>query len=179
MSSSKFVDNYPGERTTTETTRLHAQHDLVAHAFGGEVLCPLDTSQKGLSVLDIGTADGWWLHCVRKKLTHPETAELIGTDIAPYPDAVEQVQIQDFREAFNADWHGKFDIVQLRAVMASAGSAAIDVVRRALELVKSGGYIQLVDSSMPFGDALETDKPSIQFFKRVGNLLVGQGTNAD
>ena len=178
MSPAKFVDNYPGERTTTETTRLHAQHDLVVDALDGELLCPLNTSQQGLRILDIGTADGWWLHCVRKKLAHPETAELIGTDIAPYPDAVENVTIHDFREAFPQEWQGRFDMIQLRAVMASAGSSALDVVSRALALLKRGGHIQLVDSSMPSGELLDTDKPSIQFFKRVGNLLANQGTTS-
>lgn len=175
MSSAELVDNYPGERTTTETDRLHAQHELVVHALGGELLCPADTSKTDLAILDIGTADGWWLHALRKKLTSPETAELVGTDIAPYPDAVEKVVIHDFRQPFPEEWKAKFDVVQLRAVMASAGDGAIDVVRRCVELVKPGGYIQLVDSYMQSGEFADADKPSMRFFKRVGNLLAGQG----
>ena len=175
MASKQFVDNYPGERTTTETDRLHAQHDLVVHAFGGLLLCPLDTARSNLRILDIGTADGWWLHCLRRELTHPESATLLGTDIAPYPDAVEGVIIHDFRREFATEWQGTFDLVQLRAVLASAGEAANDLVQRALELLKPGGYIQIVDSGMPSGQIDPNDKPSTQFFKRVGNMLNAQG----
>lgn len=180
MSQQTLVDNYPGERTLTETARLHAQHDLVVEALGGLSLCPLDTQQPNLRVLDIGTADGWYLHSLRGELAHPDSATLIGTDVAPYPDAVEQVVVHNFKTPFPDEWQSSFDFVQLRAVLANVpGDAAIDLVRRALQLVKPGGYIQLVDGAMPRGEVLAaSDTPSMQFFKRLDAFLTRNGLDS-
>lgn len=179
MSEQTLVDNYPGERTLTETARLHAQHDLVVDALGGLVLCPFDTKQPNLRILDIGTADGWYLHQLRNELTHPDSATLIGTDVAPYPDAVEQIVMHNFKTPFADEWKGSFDLVQLRAVLANVpGDAAVDLVRRALQLVKPGGYIQLVDGEMPSGEVRADDKPTDQLFKRVNMLLTNAGLDS-
>lgn len=180
MSSDQpLVDNYPGQRTLTETARLHAQHDLVVEAFGGLVLCALDTTQPNLRILDIGTADGWFLHSVRSKLAHPESVTLIGTDVAPYPDTVEQVIVHNFKTPFPEDWKESFDLVQLRAVLANVpGDAAVDLVHRALQLVKPGGYIQLVDGYMPHGEVLASDSPSNQLFKKLEAFLTSHGLDS-
>ncbi|ETN45590.1 uncharacterized protein HMPREF1541_09422 [Cyphellophora europaea CBS 101466] len=179
MSSQPPIDNYPGERTLTETARLRAQHDLVVDALGGLLLCHLDTTQQNLRILDVGTADGWFLHCVRSQLACPDTATLVGTDVAPYPDVVEDVITHNFKTPFPEDWKDNFDLVQLRAVMANVpGDAAIDLVRRAWNLVKPGGFIQLIDGAMPAEKMLESDKPSARLFKTMGAFLVRAGMDA-
>lgn len=178
--TSTIADNYPGERTLTETDRLHNQHDLVVNAFGSLLLCPLNTSKTNLRLLDIGTADGWYLHCLRKELTDPESATLTGTDVAEYPDAVENVIIHNFKTPFSGEWKASFDFVQLRGVLASSGSQdsqGIDLIRRALELIKPGGWIQLVDSSLLVEEFNGADKPSTKLFKTVADLLTQVGMN--
>ena len=169
--SANFADNYPAERTFSESERLHNQHALVVHALGGLILCPLDTHQRNLRILDIGSADGWFLHSVRKELAYPDSAILIGTDVAPYPNPIENVIVHNFKDPFPEEWRASFDFVHLRAVMASAGEVKIDVVRRALELVKPGGWIQLVDARMLTAEDNGPDKPSQKICEYLGVLL--------
>jgi SAM-dependent methyltransferase len=140
------------------------------------VLCPFNTTRENLRILDVGSADGWFLHNLRREFTHPDTATLIGTDIAPYPDAVEQIVIHDFRTPFSAEWKGTFDFVQLRAVLANVpGEAGVDLVQRAVELLRPGGWIQIVDGSVPSGQILASDKPSARLVKYLGNMLLESG----
>lgn len=180
MSSGPSIDIYPGERTLTETDRLHAQHDLVTDAFGGLILCPIDLNHPGLHILDLGTADGWWLHCLRSELPQAESATLVGTYIAEYPGTAEDVRIHDFKQPFPTEWNGNFDLVQLRAVLANVpGDQTADLLTRVFSLVKPGGYIQLVDGALPSGELTGNEKPSQRFLVSLGNFLNSCGLNAD
>jgi gliotoxin biosynthesis N-methyltransferase len=180
MSSNKPIDNYPGIRNTSENHRLHVQHDLVVNAFGSLTVCPIDLSKENLRILDIGTADGHWLTELRKQLKHPESATLIGTDAAPYPDTTENVIIHNFKTSFPDDWKNSFDLIQLRAVLANVpGDAAVDLLKRATELLKPGSYIQSIDGAMPNGELSGHEKPSLRFFTTLGNFLNMNGLKSD
>ena len=180
MSSKEPVDNYPGNRNTSENHRLHVQHDLVVNAFGSLTVCPIDLSKENLRVLDIGTADGHWLTEIRKQLEHPESATLIGTDVAPYPDTTENVKIHNFKTPFPDDWKNGFDLIQLRAVLSNVpDDAAVDLLKRAIELLKPGGYIQSIDSAVPSGELAGSENPSVRFFTTLGNFLNMSGLTSD
>jgi gliotoxin biosynthesis N-methyltransferase len=172
MSEQDLVDNYPSERDLTETEHLHAQHDLVVDALGGLVLCPADLTKPNLHILDLGTADGWWLEQVRRELKHPGSATLVGTDIAPYPSIKENVIIHNFKTPFPSEWKGTFDLVQLRAVLSNVpGEASIFLIKRAVDLIKPGGYIQLVDGAIPKVPKEDISKPSQRYYNTLAAFL--------
>lgn len=182
--SSKAVDNYPGQRTSKETERLRRQHNLVKGSFGSLILCPVDLSWPNLRVLDSATADGYFLLDLRSQLAHPESAELIGTDIGQYPDTIgfpENIMLykQNILEDWPEEWEGTFDFVHQRACMTNAPTyeEGIKVVQRLIKLVKPGGWIQIVDGAMPAQLIEESDTPSMKLFKAIGAFLQGIGMN--
>ncbi|KAL6856543.1 hypothetical protein J3F83DRAFT_769709 [Trichoderma novae-zelandiae] len=153
---------YPGLHNAAEARRLRIQGSIVVDALGGSlILCPLDTSRKGLRILDSATADGHFLTLVRKQLAHPETAELVGTDIADYPP----LDLPD-----NIKWEAYFDFVHQRTALAITGDMdrAVDTVRRLIALLKPGGWIQLVDGCVMRGEIEEGDKPFAKLLKLIG-----------
>ncbi|KAK5374877.1 hypothetical protein LTR20_001168 [Exophiala xenobiotica] len=130
---SSVKPNYPGPRDLSETKRLKAQSDLVTAAFGGLVLCPVDLTASDLRVLDSGTADGLFLRQLRSMLAYPDSATLIGTDIAPLEQNVDKPDyIEWHKQDINADWpevwQGTFDFVHQRVVSntASFGSFGLN-----------------------------------------------------
>jgi gliotoxin biosynthesis N-methyltransferase len=192
--------NYPAPAGAIETARLHAQHALIVAAFEGRLILPTSfpSDRTGLRILDIGTADGHWLKCVRDEgvLQSPETAEFIGTDISVYEsaaDSKEQGQVElilhDFRKEFDPSWKESFDLVQMRTVLASVGpQRGIDdaddrkpteLVSKVLALVKPGGFIQIVDGVVLGGELRADDKPSVRFLKLMNKFLAGIGLKAD
>ena len=181
MASSDPSDTYPSIRNSTEVSRLHIQHDLVTATFNGLILCPFDRTRPNLRILDIGTGDGHWLSEVRKQLSHPDSATLVGTDIAPYPGATENIVIHNFKTPFPPEWSGSFDLVQLRGVLAnvSPGGDAVELLRRVLPLVKPDGWIQVLDGTMPNGEVKGDGKASVRFFTMFGNWHNKQGLRND
>ena len=117
---------YPAPPDAAEARRLHAQGYIAVDALGGSlILCPLDTSRKNLRILDSATADGHFLTLVRKQLDDPETAELIGTDIADFPplDLPNNITLvkQDFLKPWPEKWEAYFDFVHQRLALSIAG----------------------------------------------------------
>lgn len=185
MSSFALPDQYPGARTLNEAQRLHAQHSLLVDALGGLILCPLPVTASNLRILDVGTADGYFLQQVREKvLSDPKSAYLIGTDIKAYPGSEPEgveLRTHDFRTSFAEEWRGSFDLVQMRNCLGSTGSdeAAVLVIRRLLELVKPGvGWIQLVDGAMFVGSITDDDAPWQKLLKTVGNVMKNVGLDS-
>lgn len=179
-------DKYPALRTTSEARRLRAQHELCTAAVGGLILTPIDFARPDLRILDSGTADGYFLVDLYSHLPQAtrDSAELIGTDIASYPEPVDfklppnvKLSKQNILEPWPESWKGSFDLVCQRNTMANAGNfeTAVDVVRKLAELVKPGGHIQLVDGLMPVADIMDDDPPSQKLFKTMGNFLKSRG----
>lgn len=141
-------------------------------------MCPVDLTASGLRVLDSGTADGLFLGQLRSLLAQPDSATLIGTDIAPFEDNVGKPDYiewhkQDINEEWPASWQGTFDFVHQRAVITNAGSwdGAVKAATRLAKLAKPGAWLQLVDSALPEGDISEGDPPSLKFTKALGSFL--------
>ena len=177
--------NYPAEGTLSEVQRLRAQHELCTAAVGGLILAPINLEHPNLRILDSGTADGFFLVDVFNKglpKSTRDSAELFGTDVQSYPaadDAPPNLKLsrQNIFEPWPESWKGTFDLVCQRNTLANCKDfeTAVDVVRRLAELVKPGGYIQLVDGLMPVGEIEEGDLPSQKMFKTIGNFLKSVG----
>lgn len=56
-------DVYMLKKSPGELSRLSDLHDLTKATMGGLVLAPIDFSQRGLRILDSGTADGVFFWC--------------------------------------------------------------------------------------------------------------------
>ncbi|KAK4072274.1 hypothetical protein Trihar35433_4338 [Trichoderma harzianum] len=175
---------YPDIRHVAEAHRLRSQGALIIDALGGIILCPLDTSRTDLRILDSATADGHLLTLIRKQLAHPESAELIGTDIADYPplDLPENITLekQDILKPWPEKWDAHFDFVHQRTGLAVTGGMerAVETVRRLIELIKPGGWIQLVDGALIENKIAEDDKAWVKRFKVLSQCvsLVGLDT---
>ncbi|KAL7948847.1 hypothetical protein V8C42DRAFT_312489 [Trichoderma barbatum] len=174
---------YPHIRQGAEAHRLRKQGALVADALGGLILCPLDTSRTGLRIIDSATADGHFLTLVRNQLAHPESAELIGTDIATFPplDMPDNITlaIQDILKPWPEKWEAHFDFVHQRAALAATGDMerAVESVRRLIGLVKPGGWIQLVDGTLLTGEIEEADKAFVKMLKVIAQCLARLGVD--
>ncbi|KAL6901131.1 hypothetical protein GGI43DRAFT_433868 [Trichoderma evansii] len=172
---------YPDVRHAAEARRLQMQGALIADALGGLILCPIDMSRTNLRILDSATADGHFLTLVRGQLDHPESAELIGTDIAAYPplDLPDNItlEIQDILKPWPEKWEGHFDFVHQRTALAVTGGKerAVEAVRRLIGLTKPGGWIQVVDGALMIGEIAEGDKAIVKLFKLLGQVLVRVG----
>ncbi|OCL14893.1 hypothetical protein AOQ84DRAFT_370870 [Glonium stellatum] len=133
--------------------RLLDQHDVVIDALGGSLILPsFDTSPSGLKILDSGTADGHWLH--QLTLTLPNTAAntYIGTDINPgfFPTAHGPEYIfykHNVADPWPESEHCTFDLVHQRLSLPGAAPATLSTaVQNLFDLVKPGGWIQLVEA---------------------------------
>ncbi|OKL57734.1 hypothetical protein UA08_07234 [Talaromyces atroroseus] len=179
-------DVYPGDRTVAAASRLRAQHNVSKAALGGLVLAPIDLKTPRLRILDCGTADGYWLYDLSKEVDSSST--LVGTDIASFPSNSFVMPdnmtlfIQSYKDSWPASWQSSFDIVHMRFCVAGLADPAEAemAVDRLINLVKPGGWIQLVDSTLLTGDIVDDDKPSAKLFKSMAHMLKhrGQDTNA-
>jgi gliotoxin biosynthesis N-methyltransferase len=178
---------YPDWRHAAEARRLEIQGRLVTEALGGSaLLCPLDLSRPGLRILDSATANGSFLFALRQQLGSPETAELVGTDIAPFADTLGlpaniQLRTQDVLAAWPAHWAGTFDLVHQRNALSVTGTPdrAVAAMRRMVLLAKPGGWVQFVDGAMPDGaiERDDADPPATIMFKTMRHCLARLGIN--
>lgn len=171
-------DTYPVLRTNKESARLFTQLHLIAAALGGHVLAPLDLAKPNLRILDVGTGSGKWLSLVKDQMPQParDTATLVGTDIAPYPDSDIEVKMHNFKTPFPAEWEESFDLVQMRScLMMSPGDEAAELVGRLVKLVKRGGWLQLVDTACVPDPVSEGDLPHVRLFKIMGKCVLDMG----
>lgn len=140
-----------------EVDRLTQQDAVIAHHMGGKrILAPLDISQRGLQILDSGTADGLWLREIQPLLTEPY--QLHGYDVMPsfFPQnnpLHTTLGIHDIADAWPAEMHEQFDLVHQRFTLIAGGmrSTPRECVRLLAKLVRPGGWIQLgeMDAEKP------------------------------
>uniref|UniRef100_A0A093UQ86 Tryprostatin B 6-hydroxylase n=1 Tax=Talaromyces marneffei PM1 TaxID=1077442 RepID=A0A093UQ86_TALMA len=174
-------DVYPGDRTVAAASRLRAQHNVSKAALGGLVFAPLNFNQPNVRVLDCGTADGYWLYDLSKQLD--PSAALIGTDIGSFPlDSFPKprnmtLSIHSYKDPWPASWQNSFDLVHMRFCVAGLKdpNEARIAIDRLICLVKPGGWIQLVDSTLSSGRILDNDKPSTILFKSMARMLESKG----
>ena len=183
------VDIYPGDRTEQAASRLRAQHNVSKDALGGLVLAPIDLkSIISPRILDCGTADGYWLYDLSTSLKlDTASTTLVGTDIGAFPESSFQktanisLSLHSYKDPWPLEWRSSFDFVHMRFCVAGLAdpTEAQVAIDRLVDLVKPGGWIQLVDSTLPNGAIEVHDQPSVKLFKAMGAMLRSRGQSTD
>ncbi|KAF4635121.1 hypothetical protein G7Y89_g2978 [Cudoniella acicularis] len=139
--------------TDEEASRLENQHYVIKDAMGGLLLPPIDLSVGPLKILDSATADGTWIRDLTADGVRAGTPshEFVGTDIDPrkfpeHPPIGTKYQIQDINKPWPEEWKRSFDIVHQRLALAATEAGTKQMVRTISELVKPGGWIQLIEA---------------------------------
>jgi hypothetical protein len=106
-----------------------------------------------LRILDSATGDGLWMVDVSAKYPN---AQFVGTDILQkhfgqlknIPTSI-SFKIQSVMDEWPAEDHGAYDLVHQRYCLSMFSPEKDEgIVKRLFELVKPGGYIQLVDANL-------------------------------
>ncbi|KAF1998246.1 hypothetical protein P154DRAFT_578072 [Amniculicola lignicola CBS 123094] len=134
-----------------EIYRLSLNHDVIKGAMGGKlILAPIDFVSQPRKILDSATADGLWLRDAASSIPGSHH-EFIGTDLnskdfpaKPAPNFV--YREQDINTPWPSNWTASLDLVHQRLGLAATGPNTKAVVKNLCDLVKPGGWIQLVEA---------------------------------
>lgn len=134
-----------------EIARLTEQDAVITHAMNGRrILAQIDLTKPGLRILDSGTADGLFLRAIQPLLAEPFT--LLGYDLMQsfFPSTVPPhttFAIHDIAGPWPAELQGTCDLVHQRFTIPGGTKKATprEIVRNLCQLVKPGGWIQLVE----------------------------------
>lgn len=142
-------ETYMLPRNTQESQRLDAQHEYMRQMSHGHLLHPCIPVHLLNSVADVATGTGIWLRQLAEDSTLPQPVEgqkpnFIGFDISPkqYPPAESlpghvALVVHDMVEPFPSEYHGKFDLVNVRLVSyAIKGSDLGIVVQNILQILR-------------------------------------------
>ncbi|RMZ66221.1 Demethylmenaquinone methyltransferase [Pyrenophora seminiperda CCB06] len=173
--------DYILEASPTETQRLRMQHDVIKDAMGGSlVTAPIDLSQPGLRILDSATADGYWLMELHRDYNlgdRDPCCTLVGTDIVPayFPEADAlprgmQLRTQNIIEPWPTSDKNSFHLVHQRLGLYATGEQLPKAVAGLIDLVKPGGYIQLVDADLT-GPEAQSGSPMATSISLIKTLL--------
>ncbi|CAI6331131.1 unnamed protein product [Periconia digitata] len=142
-----FVQYHP-----IEAGRLITQHEIFKDAMKRIVFAPVDLQKDDLQVMDSGTADGHWLVDLRQN-TSGTNSSFVGADSftkmfpRPTPDGIE-LHLQRADSPWPRSWLRRFDYVHQRLVLPGIQFMPLsDVVKNLCELVKPGGWIELLEQN--------------------------------
>ncbi|KAI8966100.1 S-adenosyl-L-methionine-dependent methyltransferase [Daldinia sp. FL1419] len=172
-----FVDS-----TEAENRRLEQASAAVrAYMDGNVFLAPIDTTRSNIKVLDSATNNGFWLSQFQASLQDPDSATLVGTDLQDrFPDPPRpgiNLQIQDINEPWPESWKSTFDYVHQTLVLFQAGPKKREAISSLGELVKPGGWIELMEPQYEATD--ESHGPAYkQFLDMLSELWAMRGTNS-
>ncbi|KAI7970746.1 hypothetical protein EIK77_007926 [Talaromyces pinophilus] len=87
------------------------------------------------------------------------------------------LSIHSYKDPWPTSWQNSFDLVHMRFCVAGLKDPeeARIAIDRLIGLVKPGGWIQLVDSTLSSGKILKNDKPSTILFKSMAHMLESKG----
>lgn len=102
---------------------------------------------------------GTWIRDLTADGVQPGT-EFVGTDIdsrrfPENPPTGTSYQIQDINKPWSEEWKRHFDIVHQRLALAATGAGTKQMVGTISELVKPGGWIQLIEATNDLSIAKE------------------------
>ncbi|KAF2690568.1 hypothetical protein K458DRAFT_411950, partial [Lentithecium fluviatile CBS 122367] len=136
-----------------EAERLMMQHSVLIDALDNRLVCaPIDSSRPGLKVLDSGTTDGHWIRELRSRIANSELNTYVGTDLNPklFPESVPpdtRFYVHNISEPWPKEEHGTFDFVHQRLTLPGGAPTPLpQVLKHLFDLVKPGGWIQLVEA---------------------------------
>ncbi|OTB02493.1 hypothetical protein M426DRAFT_322586 [Hypoxylon sp. CI-4A] len=168
-----------------ENRRLEQGTEVVRTYMDGKVfLAPVDTTRSGLKVLDSAASNGYWLSQFQAALQDPGSATLIGTDIQDrFPDPPRPgvaMRIQDINAPWPAEWKGTFDFAHQTLVLFQAGPGLREVLTAFAELVKPGGWIELMEPNYTAPEIeIEHGPAHTQFLDMLGELWALRNTQSD
>ncbi|KAM5543811.1 hypothetical protein V8D89_002428 [Ganoderma adspersum] len=151
----------PANATTEETTRLDDLNIAIKQFFSGKLsFAPLEDLQP-TAILEIGSGSGAWTIQAAKAFPRARVVAIDQNPIPPrpLPSNVEFHKL-DITETFPFEDEA-FDIVHARLVLMHVPGAE-DVLRRAVRLLKPGGWIivedpddsNMVDGGKPLGPGM-------------------------
>ncbi|MCJ1352281.1 MAG: hypothetical protein MMC33_002265 [Icmadophila ericetorum] len=127
----------------------------------GDVFKAIAIQAQSRAVALIEVADnriGQWLIDLAASLPGGHDVKLVGTDISPakFPQTPEPFKIgfttQSIKEPWPSKWHNSFDLVHQRLVLGACGSFSHkQAVKNLIELVKPGGWIQMIECDQVCG----------------------------
>ncbi|KAI9767720.1 MAG: hypothetical protein M1839_004355 [Geoglossum umbratile] len=176
MTIKSAAERYSLPHDSAEVTRLRHQHEWFKSVVGQLVLAPLDKTRPNMKILDSGTADGYWLLDLSSSL--PSSSTYVGTDIAPhlfpsdYGDAF-AFKCQSIAEPWPLEWSDSFDLVHQRLVLPTVSpEVAREAVRNLVNMVKPGGYIQLVEPDVSaIGKGIADETPAQHKYAEINNQV--------
>ncbi|KAF5867498.1 putative methyltransferase domain-containing protein [Botrytis fragariae] len=140
-------------RQENEYERLRKQHELHMTAMDRVLIRAPLPKTKPIRILDSATGDGLWMVDALKEF--PE-ASFVGTDI--FQKHFEQIQnlpsaitfkVQSVMDEWPVEDQNAYDLVHQRYCLAMFNPEKESaIVKRLFGLVKSGGFIQLVDADL-------------------------------
>lgn len=169
-------------RQDNEYNRLRMQHELHKTAMEGELVrVPLSKSVP-LRILDSATGDGLWM--VDAPTKYPN-AKFVGTDILQkhfgqlqHIPASISFKIQSVMDEWPTEDKGAYDLVHQRYCLAMFSPEKDEgIVKRLFELVKPGGYIQLVDADLMRYDGGEAHPGMSKLMKFIQRAFTEAGMN--
>ncbi|KAI0899479.1 S-adenosyl-L-methionine-dependent methyltransferase [Annulohypoxylon nitens] len=175
--SSYHVDSFAAENKRLE----QGTQTIRAYMNGNVFLAPIDTARSNLRVLDSAAGNGYWLSQFQAALKDPASATLIGTDLQDrFPDPPRpgiSMHIQDINAPWPEPWKQSFDFVHQTLVLFQAGTKQREAVSALGELVKPGGWIELMEPEYEKGDNVEVAYG--QFHDMMQELWAMRGTKWD
>ncbi|KAI4253280.1 MAG: hypothetical protein LQ352_003777 [Teloschistes flavicans] len=148
-------ETYMLPRDTQESQRLDAQHEYFRQISYGHLIHPSIPARQLHAVADVATGTGVWLRQLADDPTVPrpvqgQESSFVGFDISrqQFPAAESlpphvKFVVHDMVEAFPAEYHQRFDLVNVRLVSYAIKGSDLDrVVRNITQLLKPGGYLQ-------------------------------------
>ncbi|KAL8776839.1 MAG: hypothetical protein Q9194_002904 [Teloschistes cf. exilis] len=153
--ASGMGEPYMLPRDTQESQRLDAQHEYFRQLSYGHLIHPSIPARQLHAVADVATGTGLWLRQLADELTLPRPVEgekpsFVGFDISqqqfPLADSLHtqmKFVVHDMVDTFPAEYHERFDLVNVRLVTYAVKASDLDrVVRNITQLLKPGGYLQ-------------------------------------
>lgn len=153
------ADSQPGEnyslpRDEVEKQRLQIQSNFAKKVIGHLHVPGFSVSDANVTaILDAGTGSTTWLQAMSSELPSQTQCELHGVDFSnqlfPNPPITREgynlhLRQHNLTEPFPAEFHGKFDLVNGRAlVMWLEGAYWETVLRNLFDVLKPGGGIQV------------------------------------
>ncbi|KAF2265217.1 hypothetical protein CC78DRAFT_462250 [Lojkania enalia] len=147
------------------------------------VWAPIDLSQPHLRILDSGAANGKWIQDLRKAVPEDvrESDTFISADVTdvyfpnPRPEGITFL-VQSMLDEWPVELKGSFDLVHQRLAIPAAPRTKVQgAIRRYIDLIKPGGWIQFVeaDHSVTKGPAMS------DFFQLLSDVFAVMNTGPD
>ncbi|PGG99332.1 hypothetical protein GX51_06368 [Blastomyces parvus] len=152
--SSSKNEAYAFGQGKAEISRLTNQHPLFVQWAGG-LIQPAIPKEDIKRVADVATGTGAWLIDVAKELNNP-TNVYQGFDIttASFPSDIPSgigsfnFSLHNAVERFPAEFHGQFDLINVRLVIQAFKAADVPkIMSNLVEILRPGGFLQWGDLS--------------------------------